>query len=535
MTRGLAQNFAKTASIGVVYAIWSVSLVLIAAFEAADICKKLEWDGHSAERLQVAALLLTLGALGAGLVQGMRRDPHHRSDAWLQQLPIDRRALAAGRLLSAGLGRPWLWLVVLPATTTLNLMLGRGILSLPAGLGSTLLVGIAVGTLGVAMDFGLERLGPGAGRLARMTAALIGYALLIASLLLFFASRHTLALELASMLPERALVSLAPVLFLRGGSAVLLGVGAMLVLAAGGLFVASRPGEARASKATRTRHRAWAARWVVTSELALLWAEPRELAQTLAPCVLASGLGSWLYYRSGGAPGAGQAALALGAISLGLYVVSVLALSCAVRKPERLWLLYQLPTDIRATLVKRALVGVPLAILVTLPLSIPALLASAQPVYAVSMSVVALSLASLLAGGLGVLASRPLQQEDQGRLRTLSSNLAFFAPYGLVALVVTSSAWLVALTLALYGLWTLGVWRRAGRHIPGLLDPSEPDLPRVRLSLFAVGSAVFVSLAVFVLARLSGTSLLETGALAVPAAGATANWIVAGSGFRRGS
>jgi len=41
-TRGLRQKFAQTASVGVVSAIWSASLVLVAVSNTALMCKQLQ-------------------------------------------------------------------------------------------------------------------------------------------------------------------------------------------------------------------------------------------------------------------------------------------------------------------------------------------------------------------------------------------------------------------------------------------------------------------------------------------------------------
>ena len=96
-------------------------------------------------------------------------------------------------------------------------------------------------------------------------------------------------------------------------------------------------------------------------------------------------------------------------------------------------------------------------------------------------------------------------------------SVALVACYGLVIVAVTASAWIAYLTLALYALWALGVWVRAGRQIPGLLDPAQPDLPGVRVSPLAPVAVGIAWMIVFALGRMTGISQFETAALTVQA------------------
>ncbi len=525
-TRGLRRKFAKTLSLGALYAIWNTLIVLVAASNTALLCKKLQWDDRGGETLKVATLLLLLGCIGGGLAQGARDGSKGRSRPWLLLLPIERLALAASRFFSAGLGRPMLWLVVFPATLTLAWMRGRGLASAPAALATTLGVGVTLGTIAVATAFGLGRLPLSAERVARTLAAILGYACLIVSGLSLVGLLYDPVLALVTQIPGGALSSVASALFLQDlrGTAAALAV--LLFTGTLGLSLASYEPALHAPRTSGApRRRTARLRWVVTTELALLWADPLELAQMTAPALLVSGVGCALYVQ-GAAAGALQALLAPSALGVALYAASAVAVQCAVRKPDRLWLLYQLPSDMGATLARRALAGVPVGVVVASPLLLPALLTSSRPVLLAGWFLAALSLSCLLVGGLGVLASRPCEPEAGRRLRSLPSALALSAPYILAMPSVTRAAALAGLTMTLFALWTWAVWRRAERHLPGLLDPSEPELPGVRLSPLAWVGGGLAGLCVWAAGSSLGLRPLESGVLALPAAAAVASGLV---------
>lgn len=256
---------------------------------------------------------------------------------------------------------------------------------------------------------------------------------------------------------------------------------------------------------------------VLAKDLRLLFRDRVFLVSTLVVPVLVFLFQSVLYPNLlDGITGDFRHAATL-AYGLGAYILMSSAFHVLTVEGNSLWLLYTFPRELHRILIEKTVVWAAMALTYTgIALAITASLSKGLDATALSLgltAVIGVVLAAFTAAALGCLATDPLQQDVQRKIRPeivylymLLSGMFGYAIYG-------PSAWVRVVQLVLSTLLVLALWQKVRDRLPYLLDPTEAPPPRIGLSdgLIAV-LAFFILQGVIVLFASQGGATMIPGA-----------------------
>ena len=199
------------------------------------------------------------------------------------------------------------------------------------------------------------------------------------------------------------------------------------------------------------------------------------------------------------------------AFGLGSYILMSSAFQVLTIEGGSLWLLYTFPRELHSILLQKTLVWAGVAIVYAgIALGVTAAYSRAlnlQALWLGATALVGVMISAFAAAALGALASDPLQQDPQRKVRAevlylymLLAGMFGFAIYG-------PSAWTRLVTVVLASLLVLALWQKVRDRLPYLLDPTEAPPPRIALSDGLVSVLLFFVLQGLVAAAASKVGL----------------------------
>ena len=433
---------------------------------------------------------------------------------WLVTLPLARTTLLWSRLFERGLVSPSGWLALAPAALMMAWHSGQRWSAAPlAAIGVCALLMLAA-LLRTLADTGLRLLlVPSQLRNLQALCSIASLVPIYLATALGTSGGTTLGVELAAAFPAwagwtppglvlqllnahgaGAALAAAAALALEVAALLWLGVRLLRHLLRDGV-VASGPRE-RAGRDTAAGARPSATtpptttpRWrigtaVQRRELSLLGRDRNFLVQSLLLPVLMVLAQLFIGGRLDSIARLGENPAAMAALAFGIGAYVLLAAFQSVnREGAALWLLYTFPTPIETVLKEKAQLWALLTMLYPLAVFGLGLYFSALPDWKLlGLLLVVLAgmpIYALIAVSLGVLASDPLAQQAQARMRP-----TYFYLYALLAALyggaIVATAWsqkIVVIVLA--AALALALWQKARDAIPYLLDPDAAPPARV--------------------------------------------------------
>ena len=237
---------------------------------------------------------------------------------------------------------------------------------------------------------------------------------------------------------------------------------------------------------------------IVGKELRLLFRDRNFLVQTLVVPLLI--LGFQLVMNPGlmkGAAGNFRHASAL-AFGLGAYVLIFSSFQVLSAEGNALWMLYTFPQNLYSILLRKTMLWCVFASLYTI--ATLAVCALANPLLDWSAIPDALTacagviIYSLIASGIGVLGTDPLEIEVQRKIRPEMHYLYMLLATMYGYAIYSQSQWSKIAQIILSSLLAFALWQKVRDHTPYLLDPTEEPPPRIGLS-----DGMIAALAFFVL------------------------------------
>jgi membrane protease YdiL (CAAX protease family) len=221
-------------------------------------------------------------------------------------------------------------------------------------------------------------------------------------------------------------------------------------------------------------------------------------AQALVTPIVLIGLQLWLNPRLLEGILSNPRHVATAAFAFAMVILASGGCGALATEGPALWLLYTVPQRLERMLVAKLSVWVSLALLYSAAVlgvagyRSPALLLSSLPYLA--LVVPGIALYAVIAFGLGMLGTDPMEAEPRKRIRVGSVYL-FMILASMFSYALYVPSWWAKLTqLVLSALLSFALWQKVKDHSPFLLDPTEAPPPRI-----AVADGVMAALAFFVL------------------------------------
>ncbi|MDQ3367255.1 MAG: CPBP family intramembrane metalloprotease [Myxococcota bacterium] len=505
---------------------------------------ELTWLATSAQFRTVIALLLGLSYLCLLLMSlgNANTDLGHVdwTMQWLFTLPISARALFLAKTIEYALLNAVSWIFHFSLLVVVLWTVGYRWWAVPLAIGATLYSNVIIAVSRLLLETWLRKR-MALPRLKNIQAVCTALGTL-SMLALYMCSSRTLPFELSALavIPEHAVRWLPwslPVTLVAGGPAAV-GAGAAMLVGGVALTAAGvRLGEhlvrdglivgAGAYRGERGAAPAASRRWfrgIVDRELVLLLRDRNLLLQTLILPILVIafqiGLNPAVF---AGATHDARHASAL-AFGIGAFVLMGGGFMALSNEGKALWLLFTFPQRIDQVLLRKATVWGSAAALYTLGIIVAVAVLSGgldlEAVIGSVMALVGIAIFAVIAVGMGILATNPLAEEVQRKVRptVMWTYMALAALYGYG---FYAPHWNKLVLGILCALLAFAIWQTVRDRAPLLLDPIHQPTPQLALSdgLIAVlGFFVFQS-AIAVAGRRAGAPPEQMTLIAFVAAG----------------
>jgi ABC-2 type transport system permease protein len=463
---------------------------------------------------------------------------------WLFTLPAAAGRLFAAKIFEYAVVNPFAWFMIFPFLLTAYWTHGDGAWAVPKALGATLALGFILGSIRLTIETWL-RMRLSIDRLKNVQAGctLLGTVLWLGVLWLAMAqSVPAFFLDLAPRVPPAALwnpFSIAillndPVLSPWGPAAMLAASAVLATVAAtaacrffvrDGLLTSSGTFQGARHAAPAGPERRALFHGVLSKDLRLLFRDRTFLVNTLVVPVLVFAFQTVVYPDLlRGVTGDFRHAATL-AYGLGAYILMSSAFHVLTVEGNSLWLLYTFPRELHRILIEKTMVWAAMALLYTgIALGVTASLSSGlgwNALWLGATAVVGVVIAAFTAAALGTLASDPLQQDVQRKVRAQIVYLYLFLSGMYGATIYGPSAWARLVYMILSTLLVLALWQKVRDRLPYLLDPTEMPPPQIALSDGLIAVLAFVVLQGFIArAGLAEDGSITPGLIVISYAGA---------------
>lgn len=465
------------------------------------------WAASSAQFRTVIALLLGMSFLCVLLMSlgNANTDLGHVewTMQWLFTLPIRARALFLAKALEYALLNAASWIFHLSFLFVVLWSVGYGWWALPIAIGATLYINVLVAVSRLLIETWLrKRLSLQRLKSVQAVCTALGT---VSMLFIYMCSSRALPFELGAVavMPEDAVRWLPwalPVLLTAGGTVALAAGGIMLVaaivLVTGGVRISehlvrdglvvsagSYRGERGLTPPASTSRR-WF-RGIVDREIVLLLRDRNLLMQTLLVPLLV--IGFQIGFNPAmfeGATDDSRHASAL-AFGIGAFVLMGGGFMALSNEGKALWLLFTFPQRIDQVLLRKAIVWGTAAAIYTLGVIVAvAVLAGGFDVDAVIGGVTALvgiAIYAVIAVGMGILATNPLAEEVQRKVR-LTVMWTYMMLSALYGYGFYAPHWTKLVLVIICALLAFAIWQIVRDRAPLLLDPIHQPAPQIALS-----------------------------------------------------
>lgn len=198
------------------------------------------------------------------------------------------------------------------------------------------------------------------------------------------------------------------------------------------------------------------------------------------------------------------------------FVVAAYVLMCAAfqvltAEGKALWLLYTFPRRLERIMLRKAMLWAAVSCVYALAVLVVAF--ARQPAFAPGMlldpalAIAGVCIYAFIAAGIGVMATNPLEQHLQRRMRPsmmyLYMLLVSLYAYG----IYTPDVWHKSVQVVLCALVAYAIWQKVADRMPLLLDPTAVPAPKV-----GVSDGLIAAFAFFVIQGAIALGVLASGA-----------------------
>lgn len=439
---------------------------------------------------------------------------------WLFSFPVRARALFLARAVAAPLTSPLCWLVLFPFYAVVFCCSGQGALGLASGAAAAAYVALFGGGLRVLLETTLRRALSPVG-VSRVQAVLLAFSLLplAAGYSVAFSPRTSGVLGWAAGLSDAALYQpfTLPLAWGAGGTralvAGLLALGSLVAWLWLCVSIADRmvrdgvttgAGEhavVRGGRESQISGRATLARGVPLKEWRSLLRDRRTRAQALFAPLLMFGMQFVLNPQLTSAITSNPRHAATAAFAVSAFSLTTSAFTVLSSEGPALYWLYLAPVSLARSLIQKLWVrgavsaGFGLLVFAVAWGATPAMILPSLP-YA-ALALLGIALYSVIAVGIGTLATDVLEPEPRRRVRPGGMYLFMLLAALFAHAIYAPSIWTKVVQVALSALLAFAVWQKLVERLPFLLDPTSAPAPSI-----SVADGVMAALAFFVLQSL---------------------------------
>ncbi|OGH55556.1 MAG: hypothetical protein A3G34_00570 [Candidatus Lindowbacteria bacterium RIFCSPLOWO2_12_FULL_62_27] len=459
-------------------------------------------DQSAMIRALAIALLYLVVAMYFMMVGSMSQDLGRVewSLEWLFTFPVPAWTIFLSKVIELALVNPFTWIVFWPFLFSIFACAGYGGWSVAIGGALAAYYGMILACLHLITETGLRKNFP-PNRLKNIQAifSLLGISAFLALMWQITAGPASFLIDLADRTPAAFLWNpfSLPIVIAEAGStpgslwAAVLLTAVLFTFAtvrlaqwcvrdglkgAGGPYRGARRIPSAAGPA-----RGWTLSGVVGKDIRLLFRDRAFLMQTLVVPLIILGYNliinpDFLHGASEGVQGS-----ALLAFGLGAFVLMSSALHALSVESGALWMLYTVPRPLDVILRDKTYLWCLIALVYATAVLAMGAHSGVTAVNAI-VAVAGVAIYSFIASGIGILATDPLEREQQKRIRPSMIYLYMILAAMYAHAIYNPSIWVKVTQIVLSLLLAFALWQKVRDHCPYFLDPVDSPPPSISLA-----------------------------------------------------